>query len=120
MNKTRNKCSMLFIRDNDLKLAFEAMMNKLIFAHRLKGSGTDMQCDLGACDSERVEPREHRLVEMERSCRCRDRARATREDGLIAGFIEHFVRTMDIGWQRHMTMPRHLLAEIALERAQSE
>jgi hypothetical protein len=26
---------MLFIRDNDLKLAFGAMMNKLIFAHRL-------------------------------------------------------------------------------------
>lgn len=31
----KSKCSMLFIRDNDLKLASEAIMNKLIFAHRL-------------------------------------------------------------------------------------
>ena len=31
----KSKCSMLFIRDNDLKLASEAMMNKLIFAHGL-------------------------------------------------------------------------------------
>ena len=31
----KSKCSMLFIRDNDLKLAFGTMMNKLIFAHRL-------------------------------------------------------------------------------------
>jgi site-specific DNA recombinase len=31
----KDKCSMLFIRDSDLKLAFTTMMNKLIFAHRL-------------------------------------------------------------------------------------
>lgn len=31
----KDKCSMLFIRDGDLKLAFTTMMNKLIFAHRL-------------------------------------------------------------------------------------
>ena len=31
----KDRCSMLFIRDNDLKLAFTTMMNKLIFAHRL-------------------------------------------------------------------------------------
>lgn len=31
----KDKCSMLFIRDTSLKLAFTTMMNKLIFAHRL-------------------------------------------------------------------------------------
>lgn len=30
----KNKCSMLFIRDNQLKLAFVTMMNKLVFSHR--------------------------------------------------------------------------------------
>lgn len=31
----KDKCSMLYIRDDDLQLAFISMINKLIFAHRL-------------------------------------------------------------------------------------
>jgi hypothetical protein len=31
----KSKCSMLFIRDDDLKIAFVTMLNKLIFAHKL-------------------------------------------------------------------------------------
>lgn len=31
----KEQCSMLYVRDDDLKLAFVAMMNKLVFAHRL-------------------------------------------------------------------------------------
>lgn len=31
----KDKCSMLYVRDDDLQLAFVAMINKLIFAHRL-------------------------------------------------------------------------------------
>lgn len=46
----KEKCSMKYIRDDDLQLAFITMMNKLIFAHKmilkplietLKASGTD-------------------------------------------------------------------------------
>lgn len=31
----KDKCSMLFIRDDDLKLAFVTMLNKLIYSHKL-------------------------------------------------------------------------------------
>ena len=31
----KDKCSMLYVRDDDLQLAFITMINKLIFAHRL-------------------------------------------------------------------------------------
>ncbi|MCY1430792.1 hypothetical protein D9M71_467470 [compost metagenome] len=88
--------------------------------HRLEGAGADVQGDERGFHALRADRLEQRLVEVQPGGGCGHRAGALGVDRLVALAVVRFVRTIDVGRQRHVADPlqqrQHFLGEAQLEQ----
>ncbi len=77
-----------------------AMLGDVTLPHRLEGSGSDVQRDIGDIDTLLAQLSQQRLIKMQTCRRRRYRAFFARIHSLIAFFIRRLCRAVDIRRQR--------------------
>ena len=109
------------VKRNRIQLAVHAVRGDLLHSHRLESTGTDVQRNVGDLHTKRLQPLQHRLIEMQPRCRRRHRTRICGINGLVTTFIKAIRRMLDI---RRQWQTSGLLENIEhlgrIEKAQQE
>src|SRR5262249_19770600 len=97
-------------------LLVHAMRLDRVAAHRLEGSGPDMQREPRHGRAARLDRREERMVEVQAGGRRGHRARYPGVHGLVTLGVQFVGRMRDVGWERHGAEALEHPFDVLLER----